>query len=129
MNAYITYYSFIFTESQLWYFITTPIPGVFYIASRWNSEYVMTATMDENGAPITIERKTLDFSPTQLWKFVPVGGNNGYNMIQHYTQGGYYLDVDALNPGYGNDIHMWEHLGTPNQQLMVTPLSVATLGK
>ena len=29
MNAYITYYSFIFTESQLWYFITTPIPGVF----------------------------------------------------------------------------------------------------
>ena len=97
----------------------TPIPGVFFIASKWNSQYVITAMGDSDYGPVTIEKMKDGYQPEQLWQFLPTGGCSGYNMIQHYTENGYCLDVDA-GGGIGKDIHMWSTNGNDNQKMMVT---------
>ena len=112
-------YSFVYTETQLWTFEPTSIPGVFYITSKASSNVITVPIGAGDSSLPTLEPKKSDYDSAQLWKFLP--SSDGPNlMIQNYSLDGNGLVLDCDNGGIGKRCIMWSRIDNGNQKFYTT---------
>lgn len=104
--------------NQLWKFLYTKIPGVFYIASYSDSTYVLTVPENaQNLSQPTLEEKQNKYNRRQLWRLVP-SSDGANSMIQNYDTSngnGLMLDTDNGN-NEGQITHLWPRNDNDNQK-------------
>ena len=112
---YIKSYSFVYTETQLWTFELTPIPGVFYIKLKASTNFITVPSFAKNGSSLTMEAKKGSYDSTQLWKFIP--SSDGVNLlIQNYSLDGNGLVLDCNGGGVGKQLQLWSRNDNDNQK-------------
>ena len=115
---FIINYYFVYTDSQLWTFELTPIPGVFYITNKASGQVLTVPTAVKDGTFPTLASKRAGYVPAQLWKFVP-SGDGVYRMIQNYSLDGNGMVLDGNGGGVGKEIQMWSRADNDNQKFYV----------
>lgn len=109
-------------ESQLWKFIYTDMPGVFYIATKENTDLVLTVPENvQAGNPSyapRLEEIKKDYADShQLWRLVP-SGDGPLSIIQNYDYlngNGQVLDTNLGN-AEGQLVFMYTRCDSDDQK-------------
>ena len=103
---FIVNYYFLYTDTQLWTFELTPVPGVFYITNKASGQVLTVPTGAKSGITHpTLASKRANYDPTQLWKFTTTSVAV-YLLIQNYSLDGPGLVINCNGGAVGTEVVM-----------------------